>query len=56
MPKYIVQYEGETEVDAECSLEAECVAASLCRPDNCRVVSSNEEETWAKEDEDAQDK
>lgn len=44
MPKYRIQYEGEIEIEAECSLEAECMAATECRPDNCRVVSSDEDE------------
>ena len=36
--KYIVEYRGEIEV------EAECLAASECRPDNCRVISGSEED------------
>jgi len=44
MPKYQVEYSGTMEVEAECDLEAECVAATMCRPDNCRVISSDEED------------
>jgi len=44
MAKYTVEYSGTVEVEAECELEAECMAATECRPDNCRVISSTEDE------------
>ncbi len=49
MAKYTVEFSGTVEVEAECELEAECMAATECRPDNCRVVSSDEDE-FANED------
>ena len=45
MAKYVVEYSGTVEIDAECGLEAECMAATECRPDNCRVISSDEDES-----------
>lgn len=44
MPKYLVEYSGTVEIEAEGELEAECMAATECRPDNCRVISSDEDE------------
>ena len=42
--KYTVEYSGSVEVDAGCELEAECTAATMCRPDNCRVVVAEQVE------------
>jgi hypothetical protein len=41
--KYTVEYSGTVDVDADCQLEAECTAATMCSPDNCRVVSGGDD-------------
>ena len=45
MPKYRVEFQGSTEVEADSELEAECNAAFECRPDNCReeLIGGEEE-------------
>lgn len=37
MARYCVEFHGEIEIEADCALEVECLAASECRPDNCRA-------------------
>jgi hypothetical protein len=37
MSRYLVEFSGSIEVEAECELEAECNAASECSLDNCRA-------------------
>jgi hypothetical protein len=37
MAKWRVTFQGETEVEADSALEAECTAAFDCSPDNCRA-------------------
>lgn len=41
MAKYIVEFQGRTEVDAESSLEAEAIAAAFCTSDYCQAVITN---------------
>jgi hypothetical protein len=37
LAKYRVEFGGETYVEADSELEAECDAAFDCQPDNCRA-------------------
>lgn len=41
MPKYLFEYCGEQEIDAESEFEALVLAAHPCEIDNCRVVSND---------------
>lgn len=44
MSKYRVEYSGSVEVEASSALEAECEAATMCRPDNCRAEDLGDDE------------
>jgi hypothetical protein len=37
VPKYRVEFSGETYIEADSELEAECDAAFDCQPDNCHA-------------------